>query len=500
MDAPGGHSVLGACARFLSSPYLVLLLITTPLALITSAWAYFRLTGVTLFEQGLSVLNDQNVFVLVGLLVLGLWLPLHSHRQGHAQLQFASVQLPRLHHLKANIFGVCGRSAVNSAKFCLGWYSVHWLCSDWLGEATEDVLGPMLLSPSAREQYQDAVAFASCFVEAQIDNLPVPWLCVPRHTVLHFFMLVSCLWLCWLWAGLLLQLFATEIWSFDYWLLEGLWTPCERDSYTKYAAFQSLAHNAAFSPAFRSAVFNSPIPNQTFQGQGPTSIGTKPLASPRTVQDNKLSGAAGRTRVAASRTSLELILPRLASPKPSRHGPIANHNNSVLMLPEQPWKSIVLSCMDVLDNFSRDIYNHLFPSTVIRRNTIWPGVFSLNNAQRTKRLFRHRQLVIWAAQALSLLGSASSTDDYQGVVQASLEGVLSSLLAVLIALERFVEETTKLKGGIHFVRTDTSQLVFHIDNAIQRLVLTFYDKLSTCRFANKYAARLQKYCQGREIW
>jgi hypothetical protein len=208
-----------------------------------------------------------------------------------------------------------------------------------------------------------------------------------------------------------------------------------------------------------------------------------------------------------------------------------------------PLRQVALACTRVLDGFSRrvsttlqrgglgDAFAHdskgLAPHTLSSRAAAsasqaaaaaagpaprarLPGLWSLSPAQRLRRLLSDRQLLAWAAQSLSLLCCAAGPTLHRvpGVeraasgfsslldcadARASLEPVLSSLLAASLAVEALAKAGQESDGAT-VVRSETAFVAFHLDNAIQRLVMAHYVKLPELRFAKAYADHLQKFC------
>jgi hypothetical protein len=107
---------------------------------------------------------------------------------------------------------------------------------------------------------------------------------------------------------------------------------------------------------------------------------------------------------------------------------------------------------------------------------------------------------VWLVQAVSLLCAASYTEDHAGVVLESLQDVFSALLATQITIEEYVRsprfacaEEQRQLAGQQIMRPECHALSIALDNAVYRLVGTFYEHLSMLSFAPVYAARLQAF-------
>jgi len=165
---------------------------------------------------------------------------------------------------------------------------------------------------------------------------------------------------------------------------------------------------------------------------------------------------------------------------------------------ELPWRIVVGSVLGLLNQLSKDLI--MQTRTQPRKEYAFSWLFNLKPKDKLDIIMADLDLYIWSIQAISMLSAASIKEDPIGVVQGSLEDILSSLVALSLAIEDYCNSGCPLTPsdlfalqGHSLVIPALSTLSTHLDNAIYRLILAFYDYLDNFSFPPRYAARLQAY-------
>jgi hypothetical protein len=101
-----------------------------------------------------------------------------------------------------------------------------------------------------------------------------------------------------------------------------------------------------------------------------------------------------------------------------------------------------------------------------------------------------------------MLLACSVSEDATGAAQKSLGDGVSTLLALSIAMDDFCVSPNFLSArqarrlqGHQLLRPPIVLLSFHVDNALYRLVATFYEHLASFHFPPQYALKLMAYTQ-----
>lgn len=236
----------------------------------------------------------------------------------------------------------------------------------------------------------------------------------------------------------LLEIFMTENINFNKYLLEGL---CDTNTYRKYLAFQFLNDVCEFSANHRRCMYD-----------------LQEYYSP--VETNKVE------------TKYD----------PYLRETIKSDSSSA-------WNVILSCCLTQLNDLTKAL------SKKKKR-----GYFALSPEQKTRELFKDNYLAISSAQSISILCAFSLEEDDNGVVQRRLSEIISALLGCSLAIEEYCDNTDfisikqkKALCGAPMFRPAPLILANHLDNALYRIVGTYYDDLPTWHLEPKYASRLKLY-------
>lgn len=158
-----------------------------------------------------------------------------------------------------------------------------------------------------------------------------------------------------------------------------------------------------------------------------------------------------------------------------------------------PWKVVSECLTGTLNELSKSLYEFMYNPARASQSKVTPS-------QRTASLFKDLQLHIWSAQTLSMLVSFSLEEDHLGVVQSSMTAILRALLDCSLAIEDYIGSSVFVKEkeavalqGAQLARPSPIVLSTHLDNALYRIVTTFYDQLENFALPPRHAERLRAY-------
>jgi hypothetical protein len=172
---------------------------------------------------------------------------------------------------------------------------------------------------------------------------------------------------------------------------------------------------------------------------------------------------------------------------------------------ELPWRTVLGVTMRNITGLADEMHRQIAivqsapPRDRVYETFIDP-LFELSPDDRIALLFSNHQLVSWSASALSFLAAASILEDNNGVVQRSLETLLSALIDLSLALEDFcnsecvltAKDAVALRGHALVVPLCFT-ISTELDNCIYRVVIAFRQYLQNFSFPPRIAARLEAY-------
>jgi len=173
----------------------------------------------------------------------------------------------------------------------------------------------------------------------------------------------------------------------------------------------------------------------------------------------------------------------------------------------ESWRMLANQCCTVIDSCTARVEaaSAQFESTRSKGSkTGWLGlrsVFAPSYLQQNQALFPDYQLLLWSVIGISKLCASSREEDRYGVVQSSegLQGVLSSLLACLIAVEKYTSLPIQLPLALphldshQVVAPQPHALAAVLHNGVYILVTTFYEEISALSFPPKFSSVLQAF-------
>ncbi|KAL2919399.1 Nuclear pore complex subunit [Polyrhizophydium stewartii] len=135
--------------------------------------------------------------------------------------------------------------------------------------------------------------------------------------------------------------------------------------------------------------------------------------------------------------------------------------------------------------------------------------------RRTACIMRDLPVHVWSIEALSGLVVASAHEDKYGMVHRDVPAVLSTLVALLVAIEKYLAHShTNLAGrpmpvsaawrrqtaksAAWIVPEELHVCVLTLQNAIYRITTTYYSHLSRFEFEQECASRLQAFADFHE--
>ncbi|ORY93909.1 nucleoporin protein Ndc1-Nup [Syncephalastrum racemosum] len=121
--------------------------------------------------------------------------------------------------------------------------------------------------------------------------------------------------------------------------------------------------------------------------------------------------------------------------------------------------------------------------------------------RKTRSLFSHYPVLMWATQALGNLTAASYKEDPYGLVQRDISNVLDELLATLIAIEKFLRTppaaVTKLAstGSGKVMLYEPEVVLLALRDSIYNITTTFRDYMDQFPVRSEHAAKLNEFLQ-----
>ncbi|XP_021516928.1 nucleoporin NDC1 [Meriones unguiculatus] len=132
--------------------------------------------------------------------------------------------------------------------------------------------------------------------------------------------------------------------------------------------------------------------------------------------------------------------------------------------------------------------------------------FSKHPEASIQAVFSDAQMHIWALEGLSHLVAASFTEDRFGVVQTTLPAILSTLLTLQEAVDKYFKlphassKPPRISGSLVDTSYKTLRFAFRasLKTAIYRIVTTFGDHLNAVQASAEHQKRLQQFLEFKE--